>query len=270
MIHFVWLHCYWSEKKWVFVSKKFLLSIVQLHCLSYFPKVCSFCKVFLLQVPAFSITQSKRFCNKVLQNCMKISAVSCKSSRSKVTVDFLIELICSLMLVVTFFSKCFSNSEKASWQIIINFPGSTSADSSENNVHSYLSLSKALVFLRTVLDRIVLWKSLYQSSWQFANPVHKAVGQLASGSNLLNLMEQELEAVSRCIQRDSKWLAFKKLGPVEPSILSFSCSHCRRGRGCCATTRVRKVDIEFEFNFLPGSGFLSRLVRQVISVPFVV
>ena len=31
-----------------------------------------------------------------------------------------------------------------------------------------------------------------------------------------------------------------------------------------------KVELELEFNFLSGSGFIFRLVRQVISVPFVV
>ena len=39
---------------------------------------------------------------------------------------------------------------------------------------------------------------------------------------------------------------------------------------CYATTSMRKVELELELNFLPGSVFLSRLVRQVISVPFVV
>ena len=47
--------------------------------------------------------------------------------------------------------------------------------------------------------------------------------------------------------------------------------HCRKGRGeCCATTSMWKVELFLEFNFLSGSSFLSRLVRQVISVPFVV
>ena len=46
---------------------------------------------------------------------------------------------------------------------------------------------------------------------------------------------------------------------------------CRRGRGwVLAITSMRKVELELEFNFLFGSSFLSRLVRQVISVPFVV
>ena len=40
--------------------------------------------------------------------------------------------------------------------------------------------------------------------------------------------------------------------------------------GCCATTSMWKVELDLEFNFLSGSGFLSRLVRQVISVSFVV
>ena len=39
---------------------------------------------------------------------------------------------------------------------------------------------------------------------------------------------------------------------------------------CYATTSMRKVELKLEFNFLSGSDFLSRLVRQVISVPFVV
>ena len=44
-----------------------------------------------------------------------------------------------------------------------------------------------------------------------------------------------------------------------------------RGRGeCYATTSMRKVDLILEFNFLSSSNFLSRLVLQVISVPFVV
>ena len=37
---------------------------------------------------------------------------------------------------------------------------------------------------------------------------------------------------------------------------------------CCATTSMRKIDLILEFNLLSGSSFLSRLVRQVISVPF--
>ena len=45
---------------------------------------------------------------------------------------------------------------------------------------------------------------------------------------------------------------------------------CRRGSGCCATTSMWKVEIDLEFILLSGSGFLSRLVRQVISVPLVV
>ena len=39
---------------------------------------------------------------------------------------------------------------------------------------------------------------------------------------------------------------------------------------CYANTSMRKVELELEFNFLSGSVFLARLVRQVISVPFVV
>ena len=46
---------------------------------------------------------------------------------------------------------------------------------------------------------------------------------------------------------------------------------CRRGQGeCYAITSKRKVELELEFKFLSGSVFLSRLVRRVISVPFVV
>ena len=39
---------------------------------------------------------------------------------------------------------------------------------------------------------------------------------------------------------------------------------------CYATASMRKVELLLEFNFLSGSNFLSRLVLQVISVPFVV
>ena len=39
---------------------------------------------------------------------------------------------------------------------------------------------------------------------------------------------------------------------------------------CYATTSMRKVELLLEFNFLSDSSFLCRLVRQVISVPFVV
>ena len=39
---------------------------------------------------------------------------------------------------------------------------------------------------------------------------------------------------------------------------------------CYATTSMWKVKLEVEFNFLSGSVFLPRLVRQVISVSFVV
>ena len=39
---------------------------------------------------------------------------------------------------------------------------------------------------------------------------------------------------------------------------------------CYATASMWKVELELEFNFLSVSVFLSRLVRQVISVPFVI
>ena len=39
---------------------------------------------------------------------------------------------------------------------------------------------------------------------------------------------------------------------------------------CYATTSMRKVELILQFNFLSGFSFLSRLVRQVINVPFVV
>ena len=39
---------------------------------------------------------------------------------------------------------------------------------------------------------------------------------------------------------------------------------------CYATTSMREVELLLEFDFLSGSSFLSRLVQQVISVPFVV
>ena len=39
---------------------------------------------------------------------------------------------------------------------------------------------------------------------------------------------------------------------------------------CYATTSMRKVELILKFNSLSGSIFLSRLVLQVISVPFVV
>ena len=44
----------------------------------------------------------------------------------------------------------------------------------------------------------------------------------------------------------------------------------QRQKKCYATTSMRKVELILEFNFLSGSNFLSRLVRQVIGVPFVV
>ena len=37
-----------------------------------------------------------------------------------------------------------------------------------------------------------------------------------------------------------------------------------------STTSMRKVEVLLEIKFFSGSNFLSRLVRQVISVPFVV
>ena len=39
---------------------------------------------------------------------------------------------------------------------------------------------------------------------------------------------------------------------------------------CCATTSMQKIEIELEPNFLSGSVSHSRLVRLMISVPFVV
>ena len=43
---------------------------------------------------------------------------------------------------------------------------------------------------------------------------------------------------------------------------------CSRGRGeYYATTSMCEVELILEFNFVSGSSFLSRLVRQVISVP---
>ena len=40
--------------------------------------------------------------------------------------------------------------------------------------------------------------------------------------------------------------------------------------GCYITTSMRKVELMLEFNSFSSSNFLSRLVLQVISVPFVV
>ena len=53
-------------------------------------------------------------------------------------------------------------------------------------------------------------------------------------------------------------------------IQTTSANLSQRQRECYATTTVRKVELILEFNFLSGSNFLSRLVLQVISVPFVV
>ena len=39
---------------------------------------------------------------------------------------------------------------------------------------------------------------------------------------------------------------------------------------CYITASMRKVDLMLEFNSFSSSNFLSRLVLQVISVPFVV
>ena len=39
---------------------------------------------------------------------------------------------------------------------------------------------------------------------------------------------------------------------------------------CCTTKSMRKVELVLEFNFLSGFSFLSRSVRRVIGVPFVV
>ena len=48
-------------------------------------------------------------------------------------------------------------------------------------------------------------------------------------------------------------------------------SYCRRrvGGNAYAITSMRKVELELEFNFLSGSDFLSRVVRQMFSIPFV-
>ena len=56
------------------------------------------------------------------------------------------------------------------------------------------------------------------------------------------------------------------LSPRTSSSKVFS----QRQGECYATTSMRKVELILEFNFHSGSNFLSRLVRQVISVPFVV
>ena len=63
---------------------------------------------------------------------------------------------------------------------------------------------------------------------------------------------------------------FLKMGTFEIFTGVFSKTIVAEAKGCCATTNMWKVELELEFNFLSGSGFLSRLVGQVISVPFVV
>ena len=56
----------------------------------------------------------------------------------------------------------------------------------------------------------------------------------------------------------------------KPLICLTGRTNLSQRQGSCATTSVRKVELGLESNFLSGSNFLSRLVRQVISVPFVV
>ena len=56
---------------------------------------------------------------------------------------------------------------------------------------------------------------------------------------------------------------------VSTNFIVFDLLSQRQGE-CYATTSMRKVELILEFKFHSGSNFLSRLVRQVISVPFVV
>ena len=58
---------------------------------------------------------------------------------------------------------------------------------------------------------------------------------------------------------------FSRLAFIERSV------YCRRlgGGNAYAITSMRKVELELEFNFPSGSDFLSRVVRQMFSIPFV-
>ena len=58
--------------------------------------------------------------------------------------------------------------------------------------------------------------------------------------------------------------------PSSPEKQLLQKSVAEAGGECYATTSMRKVELLLEFNFLSGSNFLSHLVLQVISVPFVV
>ena len=62
---------------------------------------------------------------------------------------------------------------------------------------------------------------------------------------------------------------YNQLNTTSLPVIVIHMLYCRRGKGCCVTS-MWKVELELEFNFLSRSVFLSRLVRQVISVPFVV
>ena len=54
----------------------------------------------------------------------------------------------------------------------------------------------------------------------------------------------------------------ERASDIIPCYHSIDNYYCRKGRGeCYAIASMRKVELELEFYFLSGSGFLSRLVR---------
>ena len=68
-----------------------------------------------------------------------------------------------------------------------------------------------------------------------------------------------------------RFVTIDKICSVVKRIFCRDLSNVARSWGeCYATTSMRKVELMLEFNSLSVSNFLSRLVLQVISVPFVV
>ena len=83
-------------------------------------------------------------------------------------------------------------------------------------------------------------------------------------------MEREIviSAEKFCIKQGG--LVFEDFKRSKDRKISDVYNLSQRQGECYATTSMWKVELELELNFLSGSVFVPRLVRQVISVPFVV
>ena len=142
----------------------------------------------------------------------------------------------------------------------------------------YEFITYAIVFLFCRIKKSYLHKQKIEiTGYLFWKPqddetilssfLHVATADLLFVFRCIGQPDAAIHFASQCVLHNPIFLGSQ----VNVASVNFLFSTLSQGQGeCCATTSMWKVELILEFNFLSGSSFLSRLMRQVISVPFVV